>query len=106
MTNPAAPMIAAPPAVYDDEPIHPYILDALRAARAGDLDALAWLESDCVSWGLIEPNAAILAVKEVYKPTRKPRKNRTSQDAPGRTRRAQTIPTHPKPGTYSAVTVR
>ena len=74
----------------DAEPIHPYILEALQAARAGDLDAIPWLELDCIGWTLIEPNAAILATREVYAPARKPRRKKTAQEAPGRTQRTAT----------------
>src|SRR5688572_13940040 len=42
-------------------------VEALQPVPADGLDALASLESDCMSWGLLEPNRAILAVKEVYK---------------------------------------
>lgn len=93
-----APASEAPPVIEyepDPEPIHPYILEALRSARAGDLDALAWLESDCISWGLIEPNAAIMARLEISKPARKRPKRKAAQEAPGRTQRARTVSKHP-----------
>lgn len=70
-----------------DEPtelIHPYIMQALQDARAGDLDALAWLQSDCTSWGLIEPNAAALIGKIIANPGKRYRYPRNAQNAPGR----------------------
>jgi len=56
-----------PAICHNENPIQPYIIEALQAA-------LAWRESDCIGWALIQPNAAILAVKEIHKPARKPRR--------------------------------
>lgn len=77
MTTPAPAM--------DADPIHPYILDALRAARAGDLDALAWLEADCIAWQLLDTDEADLLRREIHRPARKRRT--PAQATPGRTQR-------------------
>lgn len=90
--------------MVDTEPtdiIHPYILQALQDARSGDPDALAWLQSDCIGWELIEPNAAIMAVKEIYRPAREPRQkqqrpatmplNRTRRDCARNSEHSPTV---------------
>ena len=52
MTIPTAPALEAPPVVLEEiDPIHPYILESLQAARADDLDALAWLGVDRMERG-------------------------------------------------------
>jgi len=74
-------MTTKPPAeqAAEAELLHPYIVEALAAARRGDLDALGWLRNDCAAWWIVSDAERGALFFEIYRPRPKPRRTKAKE---------------------------